>query len=536
MKAAHIAARLLAPVMFWLPACAAAQTANPVDERQLLGEGVQLACRQPQPESLDCRYRPVFGGVAGSAQATLAGTTLPAPTLQADPLADDGVLLLLIDTSDPAREQTVAGNVRHALTLIDALPPVQRVGVAAFDSGLRVLAEVGASREQLSAAVRGLHAVGRTTEGYRSALEAVRMLAALPAGRRTLVLFSDGLFEDRAYYHRDVVEAAREAGVMVYALGYARSVSLSVALQTLRRLAEETGGRFSTANPDRPLPSSFVDALLAGLGGGGRILVDLGPGILAAGNGGMQPVRLRLLTANGVAAASVPVEVPAPLPTVPEPVVIQIPVPAPVAAPAPVAEPSAPVAASASSDSPPATSRPPSPPASTIDVLLSDRNLLYLAVGAVAASLALALLVLVLRRRKAASPVTSSPMDTLAFLETADGSTVYAVMSALFRIGRHGDNDLVLNDASISRHHAQLQRHRDGSFSIRNLESLNGVFVNGDQVEEHAVADGDLLEIGDVALRFRSHGASELAGEETVILKTAMPSHPLAQGTPLRRH
>jgi len=357
----------------------------------------------------------------------------------------------------------------------------------------------------------------------------------MPDERRTLLLLSDGLFEDRAYYHRDVVEAARDGGVVIHTLGYARSVSLSVALQTLRRLAEETGGLFSVANPARPLPSSFMDAMLASLHGGGRVVVDLAPGILAASAGGTQPVRLQLVTANGIARASIPVEVPAPLPPAPpEPVVIEVPVPAP--APAPALAPPAPEPVPRVAQTVAAPTPAPAPPPSTSAL---QGSLGSLAAGAGGAAL-LVLLVWWLARRRSgetadAPPV--SPMQTLAFLETEDGSgTRYPVMSALFRIGRHGDNDLVLNDASISRNHAQLQRHRDGSFSVRDLESLNGVFVNGEQVEESAVNDGDLIEVGDVALRFRGQSAADLSGEATVILKTAMPARPVGESGAERHH
>ena len=529
---------LLTALMLPAATVVSAQSLEPDVERHVLGDGVQLSCRQPQPESLDCRYRLVYGGVASSAQAELAGVQLPPPILDADPLGQDGAVLLLIDTSDPAREETVAGNVVHARELMDALPAGQRVGLASFDSNLRVLADIGASHETLIRALGDVHAVGRTTEGYRSALEAVRLLAATTAGRRTLVLFSDGLFEDRAYYHRDVVEAARAAGVVVHTLGYARSVSLSVALQTLRRLAEETGGLYSVASASAPLSSAFVDAVLAGLRGGGRVRVDLAPGILATATGGERNLRLQLLTGNGVAVAEMPVEVPAPLPApapAPKQVFIEVPVATPM--PTPALEPAAapePAPAPTQATAPAVAVKP-----AGAETRPSATLTRHIALGAFAATLLLLVVWLVVRRRRKApaAAATTSPMDTLAYLDTEDGSgTRYPVMSALFRIGRHSDNDLVLNDGSISRHHAQLQRHRDGSFSLRDLESLNGVLVNGEKVEERALADGDLLEIGDIALRFRAHGSSELSGEDTVILKTAMPSHPLVQGNPERRH
>ena len=384
--------------------------------------------------------------------------------------------------------------------------------------------------------------MGRTTEGYRSLLEAVRRLGGLPGdGPRTLLVLSDGLFEDRAYFHRDVVEAAHEAGVVIHALGYSRSVSLSVALQTLRRLAEETGGLYSAARPGAPLPAAFVQGLLAGVNGGGRVVIDLAPGIAASRSGGVEGVRLELVTPDGIARATVPVEVPAPLPPVTEPVVV-LPAGAPLSAPLPAPEappPAVPPGAPSSMPAPDSTpapetrpaSAPPSaaPPPAAGDEPYGLPTLAWIAAGAAAGTALLVAALLLARRRRPPRPAAAPPpaLDTLAWLEAGDGGARYAVRSALFRIGRHAGNDLVLDDASISRYHAELQRHRDGGFSIRDLDSLNGVFINGDRVDEGVVSDGDTLEIGDVALRFHGDGPVRLPGEDTVILKTAVPSRPM---------
>jgi pSer/pThr/pTyr-binding forkhead associated (FHA) protein len=46
------------------------------------------------------------------------------------------------------------------------------------------------------------------------------------------------------------------------------------------------------------------------------------------------------------------------------------------------------------------------------------------------------------------------------------------------------DNDLVVDDTSVSRHHAEIRRRRDGSFEVLDLNSMNGVFVNGKKIRE----------------------------------------------------
>ena len=71
-----------------------------------------------------------------------------------------------------------------------------------------------------------------------------------------------------------------------------------------------------------------------------------------------------------------------------------------------------------------------------------------------------------------------------------------------FAIGRLGNNDLVLNDPSVSRHHAEVRRTPEGHYRIVDLDSMNGVYVNGKRVHERALLSGDDIELGDVRISF----------------------------------
>ncbi len=68
-------------------------------------------------------------------------------------------------------------------------------------------------------------------------------------------------------------------------------------------------------------------------------------------------------------------------------------------------------------------------------------------------------------------------------------------------IGRHAQNDLVLDNRFISRHHALLVGRADGVYVV-DLRSTNGTFVNGEDVQRHALKDGDVLQIGHFRLRY----------------------------------
>ena len=71
-------------------------------------------------------------------------------------------------------------------------------------------------------------------------------------------------------------------------------------------------------------------------------------------------------------------------------------------------------------------------------------------------------------------------------------------------IGRLADCAVVITDDNTSRHHAQI--HRAGSgFVITDLGSTNGTFVNGQRlVADHRLADGDIITLGSVSLRFEA--------------------------------
>jgi hypothetical protein len=68
-------------------------------------------------------------------------------------------------------------------------------------------------------------------------------------------------------------------------------------------------------------------------------------------------------------------------------------------------------------------------------------------------------------------------------------------------LGRSRECDVVLDDRSVSRRHAELVRHGDG-FLLRDLDSTNGSSVNGKRIREAAVQPGDDITLGTVELTF----------------------------------
>ena len=90
-------------------------------------------------------------------------------------------------------------------------------------------------------------------------------------------------------------------------------------------------------------------------------------------------------------------------------------------------------------------------------------------------------------------------------------------------LGRDVRCDVMLNNDSISRRHAEIVRMAEG-WLIRDLGSQNGTYVNGQRVQECVLQEGDLITIGDVNLNFEGpRQPVREAGPETVSAPTFRP-------------
>jgi hypothetical protein len=81
-----------------------------------------------------------------------------------------------------------------------------------------------------------------------------------------------------------------------------------------------------------------------------------------------------------------------------------------------------------------------------------------------------------------------------------EGETI-ALDGDVLTIGRSPHSDLFLDDVTVSRHHARVLRDESG-FSVEDLNSLNGTYINRKRIERHRLSDGDELQIGKFKLAF----------------------------------
>lgn len=99
-------------------------------------------------------------------------------------------------------------------------------------------------------------------------------------------------------------------------------------------------------------------------------------------------------------------------------------------------------------------------------------------------------------------------------LHLAGQSTPVRLDSMLFIIGRHEGANLVLEGQAVSKAHAIVFEHI-GQRLIRDLASRHGTFVNGEQIRESVLRDGDLIRIGNNQLRYTQLMVRQESSEAT---------------------
>jgi len=416
--------------------------------------------------------------------------------------------LYLIDRSNPARAATVQRNVALATRMVDRASSTMKIGVATFAGDMQTVLPIASAHTDAAQKLQAIRADGVATEFFANAIKAIQMLDEVEADRKALVIISDGKAEDTAYSLSDVVKAARDADVTIMGLGFAERATETPSLQSIRRIAEETDGLFRAVVGAEQLPTGFLDDLSRYIDNGGTVSANL-PGL----NGDVSIKVDATLQDNSTLSATQSVTIVAPPP------------------PAEV-EPTSMI----------------SRIYAAFDPVVAGASRWANDNGAMAWLLLLLPLVLIaalagfwMSRRQANVAAMAAPEGLVAWNE-ADGlaeiplesetdlanagatrrfspdatsqfgyfeivgneAKRYPVNTQSVSIGRHSDNDIQLLNDSVHRHHAHLRISPAGDAVIRDLDTKNGVIVNGSRVASKQLAPGDLVELGEVRMRYQA--------------------------------
>lgn len=98
-----------------------------------------------------------------------------------------------------------------------------------------------------------------------------------------------------------------------------------------------------------------------------------------------------------------------------------------------------------------------------------------------------------------------------------------ALSEGTVTIGRNKDNDIQLDDPSVSAYHAKIVTFFKPTY-VQDLRSTNGTYVNGKRMMEHTLKHGDHIMIGQHTLHFDMESQAEadiIEPENTVVLNKA---------------
>lgn len=95
-----------------------------------------------------------------------------------------------------------------------------------------------------------------------------------------------------------------------------------------------------------------------------------------------------------------------------------------------------------------------------------------------------------------------------------NGDRQVALDQAIVNLGRQRDNDIIISDPTVSRHHAQI-RLRFGSYVLFDLGSRGGTSVNGHRIQEKVLQSGDVIGLaGNSSLLYLEDGGSDEDADE----------------------
>lgn len=83
-----------------------------------------------------------------------------------------------------------------------------------------------------------------------------------------------------------------------------------------------------------------------------------------------------------------------------------------------------------------------------------------------------------------------------------DHEKIYPLQVGRNTIGRSPSNHITIKHSSLSRRHAEIQVKEDQTFVLRDLQSLNGTFINQQKITQQTLHDGDIIVCGMVQFRF----------------------------------
>ncbi|MBL8923497.1 MAG: FHA domain-containing protein [Myxococcaceae bacterium] len=137
------------------------------------------------------------------------------------------------------------------------------------------------------------------------------------------------------------------------------------------------------------------------------------------------------------------------------------------------------------------------------------------------------------RPQRSVQSLGAEEAPRLVVLNTDFAGREFPCTSTELRIGRTDDNDIALDHRSLSRTHCKVVREDSGEWKVIDLQSANGLMVNGEPYAQVTLRFGDVLELGHVKLKFAAPGESVTLNSGTSNVPTAESSQGSSSKGPL---
>jgi len=123
-------------------------------------------------------------------------------------------------------------------------------------------------------------------------------------------------------------------------------------------------------------------------------------------------------------------------------------------------------------------------------------------------------------------------MATLIFYLDDGTSMTHVLEGETTTVGRHPDSVIVLDCPSVSGHHAIIQQQEDG-FYVSDQASSNGTRINGAEIEEAKLSNGDRVGFGDIQSVYYAGDVPEaVASANELVIEVPPPQIPVKEPTP----
>ena len=446
--------------------------------------------------------------------------------------------MIVVDSSNLARAKTVAAGVEQVRSFLTGLPKQDSVAVYTLARDLVEAAPFGSSIEDRAKALAGIKPAGDaalSTLIYTNLREGLGKLTERKEPRKALLVLTDGKDETpgdgtaQEISKKKLIDAAKAAGIVIHTVGYAEAAAEQSYFAGLKEISAETDGLFfATALATKDLPMGELARLRGVMHGAGTVRIDLSKLAAAA------PVVVTIKTAWGkTAVLTVPQErVAKALEASPTELEKQakdkeaVDKTAKDKEAADKAAKDKEAADKIAKEKEAAAKAAKDKEAKEVKKKRDTQILTAIGVG-VALLLGIVFKVRSSRKRAAAEALAAeearfaeetrlaeaarwtseqtkkAEAPALAWLEMCDAQqTRHPVRMSTLKIGRGQHNDFVLRNDSVSGNHCVLNCNREGQWGITDLDSGNGVVLNGESVRQAPLKHGDVIELGELKMRF----------------------------------